>query len=247
MSAIDLVRALELALRAPRLHLLRDALEASEADAISSGLAEADALVRESIADRVVVEFPRRHRAAGGALRRPRRYLKLWRQWLAAFDEYELEHSGYEQVGANVLVAVVHPGRGRGSGLPVELPQFQRWVVRDGRVHEIHIYERRDPGASRPAPGQRIASDPVRFEKWQALGNDYVIVERDALPWGSASSGSAHLRAARRRRLRRGPVLAPPQDERHVASCGSSTPTARRPSSRGTAHREAVLYLRAAG
>ena len=23
----------------------------------------------------------------------------------------------------------------------------------------------------------------MRFEKWQALGNDYVIVEADALPW----------------------------------------------------------------
>src|SRR4051794_2595733 len=23
----------------------------------------------------------------------------------------------------------------------------------------------------------------MRFEKWQALGNDYVILERDALPW----------------------------------------------------------------
>ena len=23
----------------------------------------------------------------------------------------------------------------------------------------------------------------MRFEKWQALGNDYVIVERDALPF----------------------------------------------------------------
>ena len=23
----------------------------------------------------------------------------------------------------------------------------------------------------------------MRFEKWQALGNDYVIVERDGLPW----------------------------------------------------------------
>src|SRR5436309_393786 len=24
---------------------------------------------------------------------------------------------------------------------------------------------------------------PMRFEKWQALGNDYVIVEADQLPW----------------------------------------------------------------
>ena len=23
----------------------------------------------------------------------------------------------------------------------------------------------------------------MRFEKWQALGNDYVILEADALPW----------------------------------------------------------------
>ena len=23
----------------------------------------------------------------------------------------------------------------------------------------------------------------MRFEKWQALGNDYIIVERDNLPW----------------------------------------------------------------
>jgi diaminopimelate epimerase len=23
----------------------------------------------------------------------------------------------------------------------------------------------------------------MKFEKWQALGNDYVIVERSALPW----------------------------------------------------------------
>ena len=111
MSAIDQVRALNSLFERHDFTSLRDALESSEADAISSGLAEADALVRESIADRVVVEF---HGAT--ALPEGRRYigldayLKLWRQWLAAFDEYELEHSGYEQVGANVLVAVVHRG-----------------------------------------------------------------------------------------------------------------------------------------
>ena len=116
MSAIDQVRALNSLFERHDFTSLRDALESSEADAISSGLAEADALVRESIADRVVVEF---HGAT--ALPEGRRYigldayLKLWRQWLAAFDEYELEHSGYEQVGANVLVAVVHRGRGRAA------------------------------------------------------------------------------------------------------------------------------------
>ena len=149
MTAIDLVYELNSLFERHDFTSLRDALETSEADAISSGLTGADALVRESLADRVVVEV---HGAT--ALPEGRRYvgldayLKLWRQWLAAFDEYELEHSGYEQVGANVLVAVTHHGRGRGSGLPVELSQFQRWVVRDGRVYEIHIYERREQALS---------------------------------------------------------------------------------------------------
>jgi hypothetical protein len=154
MSAIEQVRKLNSLFERHDFTSMRDALEASEADAISSGLAEADALVRASIADRVVVEF---HGAT--ALPEGRRYvgldayLKLWRQWLAAFEEYELEHSGYEQAGPNVLVAVTHRGRGRGSGLPVELPQFQRWVVLDGRVQEIHIYERRDEALADVGPG----------------------------------------------------------------------------------------------
>ncbi|HEX7610351.1 MAG TPA: diaminopimelate epimerase, partial [Solirubrobacteraceae bacterium] len=58
----------------------------------------------------------------------------------------------------------------------------------------------------------------MRFEKWQALGNDYLILERDELPF--------ELSAARARRLCQGHfgvfadgvlLLSAPADERHVA------------------------------
>jgi hypothetical protein len=154
MSAIDQVRALNSLFERQNFTSLRDALEASEPDAISSGLAEADALVRESIAERVVVEF---HGAT--ALPEGRRYvgldayLKLWRQWLAAFDEYELEHSGYEQVGANVLVAVVHRGRGRGAACRSNSRVPALGGPGRSRARDPHLRAPR-PGAGRPGPGQ---------------------------------------------------------------------------------------------
>ena len=77
----------------------------------------------------------------------------------------------------------------------------------------------------------------MRFEKWQALGNDYLIFERGGAPLGadrgadragsatrisgSAPTGSCCSRAARTRST--------------SPSCGSSTRTARRPSSPATA------------
>ena len=77
----------------------------------------------------------------------------------------------------------------------------------------------------------------MRFEKWQALGNDYVIVEADACPGSSrAERVQADLRAALRGRLRRHPAARRrPRTRATSPTCGSSTPTARRPSSRATA------------
>ena len=47
----------------------------------------------------------------------------------------------------------------------------------------------------------------MRFEKWQALGNDYVIVERDALPWELTPERVRRIcAAALRDRLRRDPA-----------------------------------------
>ena len=37
----------------------------------------------------------------------------------------------------------------------------------------------------------------MRFEKWQALGNDYVIVERDELPWELTAERVREIRTLR--------------------------------------------------
>jgi ketosteroid isomerase-like protein len=124
---------------------VRNAVEGSDPDAVRSGIAELDALVNESLTDDVVIEFH-----GGVALPEGRRYqgreeyLRFWRGWLAAFETYRIEHGDYEQVGDCVIVGVTHRGRGRGSGLEFELAQGQRWVLRDGRAAEIHVYETRE-------------------------------------------------------------------------------------------------------
>jgi diaminopimelate epimerase len=88
----------------------------------------------------------------------------------------------------------------------------------------------------------------MRFEKWQALGNDYIVVEREALPW--------ELTGERIRRICEPHfgvgsdgilLLSPPADERHVAELRIFNPDGSEAELSGNGAREAVLYLRAAG
>ncbi len=88
----------------------------------------------------------------------------------------------------------------------------------------------------------------MRFEKWQALGNDYLVVEREALPW--------ELTPARIRRICAPHfgvgsdgilLLSPPADERHVAELRIFNPDGSEAELSGNGARQAVLYLRASG
>ena len=88
----------------------------------------------------------------------------------------------------------------------------------------------------------------MRFEKWQALGNDYVIVEVDALPWKLTSE-----------RIRRicGPhfgigsdgllLLSRVSDPDYVAELRIFNPDGSEAELSGNGAREAALYLRARG
>jgi diaminopimelate epimerase len=85
----------------------------------------------------------------------------------------------------------------------------------------------------------------MRFEKWTALGNDYVIVEAEALPWG--------LTAGRVRRICDPHfgvggdgvlLLAPSDDPRFVASLRIFNPDGSEAELSGNGAREAILYLR---
>ena len=87
----------------------------------------------------------------------------------------------------------------------------------------------------------------MRFEKWQALGNDYVIVERDELPWElTAGAGQAHLRPALRRSAPTGSCCSRrPTIRAHVAELRIFNPDGSEAELSGNGAREAVLYLRA--
>lgn len=88
----------------------------------------------------------------------------------------------------------------------------------------------------------------MRFEKWQALGNDYLIVERDQLPCA--------LTPARVRMLCEGHfgvfadgvlLLSPPADPAHVADLRIFNPDGSEAELSGNGAREAILYLRRRG
>jgi diaminopimelate epimerase len=88
----------------------------------------------------------------------------------------------------------------------------------------------------------------MRFEKWQALGNDYIIVEAAALPWELNPSQvrrlcDSHFGIGADGVL----LLAPSEDPDHVASLRIFNPDGSEAELSGNGAREAVLYLRRHG
>jgi diaminopimelate epimerase len=88
----------------------------------------------------------------------------------------------------------------------------------------------------------------MSFEKWQALGNDYLIVERDQLPF--------EMTPARVRKLCEGHfgiyadgvlLLSAPSDPAHVADLRIFNPDGSEAELSGNGAREAILYLRRRG
>ena len=88
----------------------------------------------------------------------------------------------------------------------------------------------------------------MRFEKWQALGNDYAIVERDELPFEPTR--------ARVRRLCESHfgigadgvlLLSPAAEPNHVADLRIFNPDGSEAELSGNGAREAIMYLRRRG
>jgi len=88
----------------------------------------------------------------------------------------------------------------------------------------------------------------VRFEKWQALGNDYVIVEAQELPFELTP---ARVRAICAPHLGVGSdgilLLLAPDEPGYVARLRIFNPDGSEPELSGNGARQAILYLRARG
>lgn len=103
--------------------------------------------------------------------------------------------------------------------------------------------------ASRPRPALGLVDCPrVNFEKWHALGNDYVIVEAAELP--------VELTPARVRRICAGHtgvfadgilLLSEPDEPGYVARLRIFNPDGSEAELSGNGAREAILYLRRRG
>jgi len=88
----------------------------------------------------------------------------------------------------------------------------------------------------------------MRFEKWQALGNDYVIVEADALPWELTAERvrricDPHLGVGSDGVL----LLSRPAEGDHVAELRIFNADGSEAELSGNGARQAALYLRRAG
>src|ERR1044072_1752421 len=88
----------------------------------------------------------------------------------------------------------------------------------------------------------------MRFEKWQALGNDYLIVEAEALPWELTPDRvrllcDPHLGLGSDGVL----LLSRPSGPEHVAELRIFNPDGSEAELSGNGAREAILYLRRHG
>ncbi len=87
-----------------------------------------------------------------------------------------------------------------------------------------------------------------RFEKWQALGNDYLIVEQGALPFELTPARVRLLCAAHFGVFADGVLLlSPPADPADVADLRIFNPDGSEAELSGNGAREAILYLRRRG
>lgn len=88
----------------------------------------------------------------------------------------------------------------------------------------------------------------MKFEKWQALGNDYLIIERERLPWELNATRiewlcDQHFGVGADGIL----LLAPSQDPQFVADLRIFNPDGSEAELSGNGAREAILYLRRHG
>lgn len=88
----------------------------------------------------------------------------------------------------------------------------------------------------------------MRFEKWQALGNDYVILEAGELPWGLTAARVRHLCDPHFGIGSDGVLLlSPSADPELVAELRIFNPDGSEAELSGNGARQAVLYLRRHG
>jgi ketosteroid isomerase-like protein len=64
--------------------------------------------------------------------------LRRWhRAWYAAWENIENDLEELIDTGNDVVSVTTQRGRGRASGIDIEVKQWAVWTIRDGRVHRV--------------------------------------------------------------------------------------------------------------
>jgi ketosteroid isomerase-like protein len=66
---------------------------------------------------------------------------QLFKQWREPFETYEEEPGVFIDAGDNVVVEIRLSGRGKTSGVEVEMPRWMMYTIRDGLVIRVDIFE----------------------------------------------------------------------------------------------------------
>jgi ketosteroid isomerase-like protein len=64
----------------------------------------------------------------------------FFRDWLEAFDSYTAQAETFVEVGDRVVVGYRVTGRGKGSGVDVEMPRWNIYEIRAGLVSRVDIF-----------------------------------------------------------------------------------------------------------
>src|SRR3712207_475690 len=107
---------------------------------------------------------------------------------------------------------------------------------------------RRDAASAGRRRGRDSLPRPMKFEKWNALGNDYVIVEREDLPFELTPERVRRICAHHSGIGSDGVLLlAPPESRGFVAHLRIFNPDGSEAELSGNGAREAIMYLRRRG
>jgi uncharacterized protein len=82
-------------------------------------------------------------------------YLRWSSEWFDAWDDFRVEIESAEAVGERHVVAQVRQlGRGKGSGVEVEMRAAYMWELRDGRAVRMQLHAGREEAVAAARAGE---------------------------------------------------------------------------------------------
>ena len=67
-------------------------------------------------------------------------FVSFLREWLESWESFRIEPQDYVDAGNQVVAVVRQFGRGKGSGLELDVTVAHVWVLRNGKIVELNVY-----------------------------------------------------------------------------------------------------------